>query len=208
MSRITIMRQRSHYPRPTYGELKAVLPVMVDKRLARFLSKIGPIGPRGCREWQGGTNKAGYGLVQGCVDYQGYSFLAHRVVWALAHGVEPGDLVIRHSCDNRPCCSEGHLLSGTHLDNTNDMIARGRARFGLGRRPVDEVGRAEAIELRFGPSRLSISEIAHRLRRHRATVQRWLAWHVACKEAAALEYETMQPAALARYLEWRGRRVT
>lgn len=53
---------------------------------------------------------------------------AHRVAFYLANGFLPeAPLLIRHSCDNPPCCNPKHLLSGTHTDNMQDMIKRGRA---------------------------------------------------------------------------------
>jgi hypothetical protein len=178
-SRMQIMRQRSHYPTLSYGELREILPIIVDERLERFEARIGPpSGIKGCWEWQGGSRtRAGYGLVQGSIDYRGYSFLAHRVAWALAHNVEPNNLIIRHSCDNQACCRWDHLLSGTMLDNYEDMVRRGRRRISYKGRPIDETGRAEAIRLRF-EERRSIRQIAIQLRRHRTTIIRWLAWHV------------------------------
>jgi hypothetical protein len=168
-----IMRQRSHYPTISYGELREILPIIVDERRERFEARIGPpSGIEGCCEWLGGSRtRAGYGLVQGSIDYHGYSFLAHRVAWALAHNAEPNNLIIRHSCDNPACCRWDHLLSGTMLDNYEARKPQGKGR------PVDETGRAEAIRLRFEERRF-IRQIALRLRRHPATIIRWLAWHV------------------------------
>jgi hypothetical protein len=160
----------------SHGELREILPIIVDERRWRFEARIGPpSGIKGCREWLGGSRtRAGYGLVQGSINYRGYSFLAHRVVWALVHHVEPNNLIIRHSCDNPACCRWDHLLSGTMLDNYED--ARRRKLPGKGR-PIDAIGRAEAIRLRF-EERRSIRQIAIQLRRHRTTIIRWLAWYV------------------------------
>src|SRR5215469_2799720 len=176
LSQGSIMRQRSHYRTVSYGTLVAILPVIVGKRRDRFLSKIGePSGPKGCREWQGGQMPAGYGLVQGSIAYQGYTFLAHRVSWALAHDCEPGELVIRHWCDNPPCCEWRHLRSGTDLDNVRDMIERGRLNpHGPG---VDTIARSAAIRMRF-QDRMRVDVIAATLGRHRSTISRWLAWHL------------------------------
>lgn len=57
----------------------------------------------------------------------------HKVVWEVHFGPVPKGLVVRHSCDNPPCCNPDHLLIGTQQDNVNDMIERGRYR-GSGRR--------------------------------------------------------------------------
>lgn len=50
---------------------------------------------------------------------------AHRYAYATENG-DPGKATVRHACDNRPCCNPSHLLSGTHQDNMDDMVERGR----------------------------------------------------------------------------------
>lgn len=41
-------------------------------------------------------------------------------------GPIPLDMIIRHKCDNPSCINPNHLLIGTHKDNSNDKIERGR----------------------------------------------------------------------------------
>lgn len=36
--------------------------------------------------------------------------------------------MVRHSCDNPPCCNPAHLLVGTAAQNAQDMAERGRHR--------------------------------------------------------------------------------
>lgn len=78
--------------------------------------------PDACWEWQGYRTHAGYGRVR----YNGKRFRAHRLVFELIHGYCPE--VVRHRCDNPPCCNPAHLLPGTHQDNVRDCIQRGRRR--------------------------------------------------------------------------------
>lgn len=82
-------------------------------------------GPDACWPWLRYTGTAGYGALY----YLGKSTSAHRVAYILAKG-KPSGRVIRHSCDNPPCCNPSHLIAGSHKDNTRDMMAKGRARFG------------------------------------------------------------------------------
>ena len=53
--------------------------------------------------------------------------LLHRAVWEI-HNAEPipEGLIVRHTCDNPPCCNPEHLILGTHQDNTDDMYQRNR----------------------------------------------------------------------------------
>lgn len=75
----------------------------------------------GCKIWQGALSN-GYGRVW----YMGRNWEVHRVVWELTTGRSPGALDVLHTCDNRPCCEFAHLFLGTHLDNAQDCMAKGR----------------------------------------------------------------------------------
>jgi len=56
---------------------------------------------------------------------------ASRVAYYLSTGIDPtGDSVVRHLCDNPPCCNPAHLQVGTTKDNNNDKSSRGRGRRG------------------------------------------------------------------------------
>lgn len=50
------------------------------------------------------------------------------MAWILANGQIPNGAVVRHGCDNPPCCNPAHLEIGTAADNVRDSIVRGRAR--------------------------------------------------------------------------------
>jgi hypothetical protein len=85
--------------------------------------------------------------------------------------------MVRHSCDNPPCCNPSHLLEGTQLDNMGDAASRGRTAQGsrngmakLCEEDVREIRRiyrpktrdAGAIPLahRYGVSTATIIQIA------------------------------------------------
>lgn len=73
--------------------------------------------------WTGAASASGHGRI--IVD--GKHHQAHRYAWERENGPIPEGLVVRHKCDIPPCVRIEHLELGTHQDNTNDMIARGRA---------------------------------------------------------------------------------
>lgn len=62
----------------------------------------------------------------------GKSELLHRYVYEKMHGKIHGDAIVRHKCDNPNCVNIDHLELGTHQDNVNDRVERGRSAFGKG----------------------------------------------------------------------------
>jgi len=85
------------------------------------MNRLGRVGE--CDEFGGARHpRGGYGLVS----EGGRAKLAHRVVWEHHHGPIPDGMMVRHTCDNPPCCRVDHLIVGTALQNSADMVARGR----------------------------------------------------------------------------------
>lgn len=91
--------------------------------IARLKAKIAEAGPDDCWEFQGCRGAKGYGRIH----TPGGIKLAHRVSWEIHNGeIAPRGLVVRHKCDNPPCCNPNHLEIGTYAQNTEDAIVRGR----------------------------------------------------------------------------------
>lgn len=77
--------------------------------------------PTRCWIWQGSKFRWGYGVFS----WKDKNQVAHRVAWELMHGQEP-KLFLLHSCDTPACVNPSHLREGTHNDNMQDAISRGR----------------------------------------------------------------------------------
>jgi hypothetical protein len=110
---------------PARGTTFNVTPTQRERFLGKLVRK-----ESGCLEWPGQVNRGGYGKVKigSTKDGSRRDEQAHRVAFHIEHGYCAP--VVRHSCDNPPCCDHTHLLAGTHADNTKDKVDRGRAKTG------------------------------------------------------------------------------
>jgi hypothetical protein len=143
----------------------------------RFRRRVANAGD--CVVWTGTRLRNGYGLYKTydpCAGKQ--SFLAHRVAYYWHTGEDIAGKVIRHHCDNRGCVNPEHLASGTHADNVQDMMDRGRSARGERsakakltaaqvqdiRQRVANGERHWALAAEYGVSRPAISLVASRRR--------------------------------------------
>jgi hypothetical protein len=79
---------------------------------------IAGIGKRDAR-------KRGMGTFSSSVNRRGrYGTIKYMNAHKFAYTV-PYGLIIRHKCDNPPCCNPNHMILGTVADNTADAIDRG-----------------------------------------------------------------------------------
>ena len=77
-----------------------------------------------CWIWKGAVNDSGYGIIG---EGKFKKHRVHHVSWKLAKRIIPEGMLLLHVCDNRRCVLVDHLFLGTHKDNTQDMISKGRA---------------------------------------------------------------------------------
>lgn len=96
------------------------------KDLLRFWLKVDIKSDSECWEFKP-QREGGYG------DFKmgGKCVAAHRFAYWLANG-QPEEMpqIVRHKCDNPPCCNPHHLVGGTHADNVKDRVERCRSATG------------------------------------------------------------------------------
>lgn len=79
-----------------------------------------------CWPWIKGRTQDGYGKFTARVNGIKKTFVASRFGWELLYGVIPEGYFVCHICDTPACQNPSHWFLGTPLDNTRDMIAKGR----------------------------------------------------------------------------------
>jgi len=137
-----------------------------------FWARVPKLSPEECWIWQGAVTSGGYGNIRN--EYKSLS--AHRVAYELHYGTIPPELVVRHKCDVKLCCNPFHLEIGSHKDNSEDMVRRGRSAKGassgtakIASSDILEILRLynsgltqKQLALRFGISRSNIGLIVNR----------------------------------------------
>ena len=90
-----------------------------QQRVETFLSNIEIVDQ--CWVWA----KSRRGLY-GAFVYMGKQVYAHRWSYEIFNGPIPEGFYVLHRCDNPPCVNPMHFFLGTHKDNTQDAIKKGR----------------------------------------------------------------------------------
>jgi hypothetical protein len=89
----------------------------------RFFEKVEqPANGSACWVWTAARCSSGYGNFH----FGGRVVQAHRVALALFRGVDAGGQCVCHRCDNPRCVNPDHLFVGTHQDNADDKMRKGR----------------------------------------------------------------------------------
>lgn len=120
----------------------------------RFWPKVDMTGE--CWLWTGGSDRKGYGCTSG---EDGRDLRATHAAWMLAYGPVPDGLWVRHQCDNPPCVRPDHLLLGTPLQNSRDMVDRGRSSHAPN--PPERIARGDRHGSRTHPEKIPRGEAKH-----------------------------------------------
>ena len=89
------------------------MPKLTAEAFNRFHANINQNMRSRCHVWMGSKDMKGYGRF-GC---NGKQYLAHRIAFHLATGLEPGYLVVNHKCKNPSCVNPEHLERITDAEN-------------------------------------------------------------------------------------------
>lgn len=95
------------------------------KTIDQLLWNKAEIDLNGCLIFGGCKNYKGYGRAY----FEGKEWSAARLAWYVTHGDIPDGLQVCHRCDNPPCINPDYLFLGTPMENTQDMISKGRQNF-------------------------------------------------------------------------------
>lgn len=90
------------------------------ERLKKYYEKY-VVKQESCWDWKGIIEHTGYGKLGIRPPIK-----AHRASWIIHKGPIPKGLIVCHTCDNRKCTNPDHLWLGTHKDNIQDRIKKGR----------------------------------------------------------------------------------
>lgn len=105
-----------------YPEYEHFSPIEIEKR---FWAQVNIGFSDQCWEWQGCTNKDGYGLFFAKTDGATYT-LAHRLSYFLKFKQHPGEMNVLHHCDNPRCCNPFHFFLGDTAENMADKQRKNR----------------------------------------------------------------------------------
>lgn len=102
----------------------------IVKRFWNKVNKKGPVHPilrTRCWVWTASTSGGGYSQFQ---SIRGVNY-GHVASWMIHYEeLIPEGVLVCHKCDNPICVRPDHLFLGTHQDNMDDMVQKGRQQKG------------------------------------------------------------------------------
>lgn len=106
------------------------IPTLTPGDKARFWAKVQKGTDDECWPWRG-WHKKGYGRLR-IGGSHGKIYVVTRLSYFLAHGIDPKEQIVCHTCDNPACCNPKHLWLGDKAANRADCESKGRANHAKG----------------------------------------------------------------------------
>jgi hypothetical protein len=97
-----------------------------SKIIERIKNNININNKTGCWEWKLRRDKDGYASI----NLGGNRERCSRISYQIYKGQIPNKMLVCHTCDNPPCVNPDHLFIGTHKDNMDDMVSKGKNKKG------------------------------------------------------------------------------
>lgn len=128
--------------------------------LQRFEDSYMPEPMSGCWIWTKST-LGPKRLFYGAIRKNGEKKYAHRVSFELFIGPIPRGKLVLHRCDVPLCVNPRHLFLGTHKENSDDKIKKGRERWASGENhPCAKLKKEDVLAIRrSGLSRGALSKV-------------------------------------------------
>ena len=138
------------------------------ERIKKYYEKY-VIKQEGCWDWKGIIEHTGYGKLGVRPPIK-----AHRASWIIHKGEIPKGLIVCHTCDNRKCTNPDHLWLGTHKDNIQDKIKKGRSNTPKGSQlKASKLNESQVIEIKLLlEKKLTCSEISRQYGVERKIISR------------------------------------
>ena len=117
--------------------------------LGRVLENIELKPETGCIEWTGDKSSDGYARMS--IGTRETATKVRMSRWTLGFfmgGVElPPEINACHVCDNPGCIAPDHVFPGTHQDNMDDMVAKGRSVVSKGNA---QLSKEQILDIKYG----------------------------------------------------------